>query len=413
MIKKKPISTENDRKQAWMIIVLLPLMLTTGYFWKPINPGLLESDLFNTRLSANRIPLLKPERITMQKLGDQIGWESGEESLSTDPYDEVRVLFVPLVTTQDITKLRPYTNSSAWNTPIGPNPIYDPHSDEMVATIGLDSEGRITSNTENYSYTLYYADQSTPRWDVPCASGSCTIVKPDETIKTPILKDVPIPPNAQPAGGSDAPMIIVDKGTFAEYNLRGVVRTSTGWTIKNGSVYNILWDGAPTRYGSRGAGVPYFAGLIRPWEIEGGHIQHAIGFAYPFPAIDQCVFPASKTDGDSTLPYAIPEGARLQLDPSLTENDFDQMGLDRAGKIIAQALQEYGMILVNVSGRPKIFVENLDDNPYATVQWSDPGLNLTNTSIVAIPYTYFRVLKLPDAYWTTEIEPTNHGRCYK
>ena len=40
------------------------------------------------------------------------------------------------------------------------------------------------------------------------------------------------------------------------------------------------------------------------------------------------------------MDFAIPEGARLQLDPSLTEKDFDRMGLDRTGKIIAQGVAE-------------------------------------------------------------------------
>ena len=318
----------------------------------------------------------------------------------------------PTSTPVDVTRMRPYSETSVWNTPIGPNPVYDRHSDAMVATIGLKAQGRITADASEYSYTVYFVDSSTPRWDVPCTRYKCTIVTPEETRKTEVLPDVPIPPEARPSSGTDGQMIVIDTSTYTEYNLWGVERTPTGWTARNGSIYNILWDAMPTRYGSRGAGLPYYAGLVRPWEILQGQIDHAIAFAYPYPAEGRCVFPASKTDGNSSLPYAIPEGARLQLDPTLTEADFDRMGLSRTGKIIAQALQQYGMILINYAGRPKINVENLEDNPFATVKWSDPELNLPTDVIANIPYTSFRVLALPEAYWTQASDSPMHGQCY-
>ena len=312
----------------------------------------------------------------------------------------------------DITQMRPYTEASIWNTPIGPDPVYDPHSTEMIATIGLTGNGQLSYNPDRYSFTLYFIDETTPRWDIPCTRYRCTIVTPGEVIRTEMLPGVPIPSEARPASGRDAQMIIIDKTTHAEYDLWGVEQTATGWTIRNGSVYNILWDAMPTQYGSRGAGVPYYAGLVRPWEIVQGRIDHALSFAYPYPAEGRCVFPASKTDGNSSLPYAIPEGARLQLDPALTEIDFNHMGLDRTGKIIARALQEYGMFLIDYSGRPKIHAENLANNLHATIQWSDPELNLTRATIANIPYTDFRVIALPESYWNPAPDNPLHGRCY-
>ena len=117
------------------------------------------------------------------------------------------------------------------------------------------------------------------------------------------------------------------------------------------------------------------------------------------------------TDGKSTLPFAIPEGARLQLDPSLTDADFDRMGLDSAGKIIARALQEYGMILVDTSGSFKMYVEDLVNNPYAREAWTDPDLNLAKESLYSIPSTAFRVLELPPGYWEPSETAVYHGKC--
>jgi hypothetical protein len=226
-----------------------------------------------------------------------------------------------------------------------------------------------------------------------------------------MLEDVPIPPNAQPSPDTDGRMIIIDKSTFAEYDLWRAARVEDGWVAGSGSIYNIQWDGMPAVNNSRGSGIPSYAGLIRPWEILQGKIEHAIAFGYTEPAIDKCVFPASKTDGDSLLHYAIPEGARLQLDPTLTDADFDRMGLNRTGKIIARALQEYGMISVDHSGSFKIYIEDLENNPFATHQWTDPELNLTKDTLSSIPYTSFRVLELPPGYWEPSPDAAYHGEC--
>jgi hypothetical protein len=311
----------------------------------------------------------------------------------------------------DVTRSRPYSDTSPWNTPIVAAPKYDPHSDKMIATLGLD-DGQISADTGHYSYTIYYVDASTPRWDIPCTRYKCSIYAQGQIRKTDMLTGVPLPPDAKPSSGTDMQMIVIDKQTYDEYNLWGVERTADGWTMRNGSIYNTRLDAIPTNFGSRGAGVPYLAGLVRQWEIDQGHIDHAISFSYSYPAENRCTFPASKTDGNSQLPYAIPEGARLQLDPTLTEADFDHMGLNRTGKIIARALQQYGMILVNYGGHTKINVENLADNPFATAQWSDPQYDMTGKTIADIPYTAFHVLALPDAYWNPTSDALTHGKCY-
>lgn len=321
------------------------------------------------------------------------------------------IVNVPTVVSVPIELMIPYTKDSIWNTPIGASPKYDLHSQEMISNLILAHGGEIFT-PDTYNYPVYFADESTPRWNIPCTLYLCAVASEDGGNRTDMLMDVPIPPNAQPSPDSDARMIIIDKSTYAEYDLWRAAYGASGWTTASGSTYNILWNGSPDVNNSRGSGIPSYAGLLRPWEILHGRIEHALAFGYTEPAQDKCVFPASKTDGDSSLLFAIPEGARIQLDPSLTEKDFDQMGLDQTGKIIARALQEYGMILVDHSGSYKIYLEDLANNPYTTQKWSDPGLNLTEETIANIPYTYFRVLKMPPGYWEPSTETTYHGKCF-
>ncbi len=319
---------------------------------------------------------------------------------------------IPVTANVPAEMLIPYSPSSIWNQPIGPSPKYDPHSAELIADFA--KEGPLTSNAYRFSFTVYFADENTPRWDIPCLQHKCTIVINSQNTyyKSDTLYGVPLPADAQPSLGSDAQIIVIDKTTYAEYDLYGVQRTGTGWTIKNGSIYNILWNGMPPTYGSRGAGLPYYAGLIRPWEIIQGHIDHALAFSYSKTARKGCVYPATKTDGKTSLPLSLPEGAHLQLDPSLTDADFDAMGLDRTAKIIAHALQNYGMFLIDSAGHTKLYAEDLVSNPYATQQWSDPGLNLTETTVSKIPVTSFRVLELPPSYWDASGEQHYFGDCF-
>jgi hypothetical protein len=322
------------------------------------------------------------------------------------------IISSPTVMTSSIEMRVPYSKTSIWNTPVGPSPKYDVHSAEMVANLELSNEGRIITAGEAYNYPVYFADEQTPRWDIPCRINRCTIASSDQDIlRTDMVQNVPIPVDAQPGEDTDARMIIIDTITHTEYDLSKARRTETGWVAGTVSLYNILWDGTPVGHSARGSGIPAYAGLLRPWEIRQGRIEHALAFGYTETAENKCVFPASKTDGKSPLPFAIPEGARLQLDPALTDADFDQMGLDPTGKIIARALQEYGMILVDTSGSLKIYVEDLINNPYVTEAWSDSDLNLTKESIYNIPYTAFRVLELPSGYWEPSVKAVYHGKC--
>lgn len=306
----------------------------------------------------------------------------------------------------------PYSKNSIWNTPIGPLPKYDINSAEMVSTLAFSNEGRIVTAGEAFNHPVYYADETTPRWDIRCMINECTIASSDQDIKrTNVVKGVPIPRDAQPGADSDGRMIIIDKVTHTEYNISKANRTATGWEAGTVSVYNILWNGTPVGHSSRGSGIPAMAGLLRPWEIRQSRIEHALAFGYTETAENKCVFPASKADGHSTQPFAIPEGARLQLDPSLTEADFDRMGLSQNAKVIARALQEYGMILVDTSGSFKLYMEDLINNPFAIEQWTDPELNLTKESLYNIPYTAFHVLELPPDYWELSENVIYHGKC--
>ena len=122
---------------------------------------------------------------------------------------------------------------------------------------------------------------------------------------------------------------------------------------------------------------------MRPCEIARGRIDHALAFAYNFPTA-QYVYPATKSDGDSPGPPDMPEGARLQLDPSITQAELATLGCTGPCLIIARGLQEYGMYIIDNSGRPKVMMEY-----EGTAKWN--GLVGSKTPN-PIPFARFKVL---------------------
>jgi hypothetical protein len=202
---------------------------------------------------------------------------------------------------------------------------------------------------------------------------------------------IPVPGGARAAAGSDAHIIIVDRRTGDEWGVWRARRESGGWRIRNGYHYNVRWSGVPPQdvrngpFGSRGAGIPYLAGLVRPCEISRGRIDHALAFAYDYPSSAH-VYPATKSDGLSRDPADLPEGSRLQLDPRLSRQDLRQLGCLGACLTIAQALQRYGMYVVDNSGRPKLMMEY-----QGTAKWPD----LNGDTVSPIPMYAFRVVDAP------------------
>jgi hypothetical protein len=275
-----------------------------------------------------------------------------------------------------------YSEASPWNARIGPNPVYDERSGAYIKTM----RGPLTSDPTQYSLPVYEIGEDTVTQRVRVA-GMFSRVTSDgrhlERIKRTVVP-VPIPEGAAAAAGDDASIIFWNPKTGDEWGFWQARRgTDLVWRASNGYLYNTKWSAVPpVGFGSRGAGLPYLAGLVRPCELRSGKIEHAIAFGTNSAGEDY-VYPATKSDGVGGFPN-VPEGVRFQLDPALTEQDFERWGLSREGRIIARTLQEYGMILVNGSGRTKIYVEY-----EGTARWQG---RINSATLAPIPLSSFRAL---------------------
>lgn len=294
-------------------------------------------------------------------------------------------------------EIRPYSDDSPWNTPIPPNPAIDPDNDIFLTAFGGQP---LTSDPTQYTFPVFVVDDSTPVRTVYLSGWYSDVTNVGQDIRKQKAGtvEVPIPDGAQVSPGSDAQLILWNTQTGDEWAFYQAGPNPNGsWFATNGYHYNTHWNGVPPdRFGSRGAGVPYFAGLVRPWEIDTGRIGHALAFAYDYPT-SEFVYPATKSDGLGTFPPHMPEGARLQLDPSLGEADFDAWGLSPEAKVIARALQEYGMIVIDNSGRPKVMMES-----EVTAKWDG---RIVASTVSGIPLEDMRVLDLSSPIGLSGVSP--------
>jgi hypothetical protein len=294
---------------------------------------------------------------------------------------------------------RAYAGISPWNTKIT-NPVYHPRSNAFIATM----TGPFGSDPTQYTLPVYTKTDNSPLTTIRYRHLFSLVKNYGQTLAVTTRGGsmvVPIPTNAEPSKGSDSQVIFIDPATGDEWGFYHAAKATDGtWTAENGYHYNIHWSGVPPiGFTSRGAGVPYLAGLIRKCEITQGHIDHAIAFAYQNTCTkDACardgvpyfVAPATKSDGKSTVAHGMPEGTRLQLDPNATEAEIKSWCTggsrinEQSCRIIVRTLQTYGMILIDTAGHPKMYAESS-----LTAEW---GNLLNDKTPSKIPYAAFRVV---------------------
>lgn len=264
-----------------------------------------------------------------------------------------------------------FVADSPVNTRIPNDAEPDPRSDAYVMKmVEVAEQNRgLTIAVKRWTVPIYFAKASTPRRAVKLTAPWAPRRH---------LLHVPIPRGARPDPADDGHMAIVDLANRCEYDFYEAARHADGsWTATWANRIELDGDGIFDRgLSARGSGFALLAGLIRPAELEEGVIPHALVFSYPYTRKGGAVAPATESDGDSSLPEALPQGARVQLDPS-----FDVSALPQPWqRTLAQTLQRYGMFLADDGANTiSLFAANpqaWQGNPYP---WGD------------VPYAYLPV----------------------
>jgi hypothetical protein len=154
----------------------------------------------------------------------------------------------------------------------------------------------------------------------------------------------PIPKHPKIERGSDAHMLIVDRGHCRLYELFAAHKTASGWHAGSGATWDLRsnhlrpagWTSADA------AGLPILPGLVRWNEVRKGVIDHALRVTMP----ETCkgfIYPARHQAGSqSDCSQYPPMGLRLRL-----RGDYPVQNLPRQARVIAIAMQRYGIIVAD------------------------------------------------------------------
>ena len=310
---------------------------------------------------------------------------------------------------------RPFNDQSPWNTPIGLNPKIHVDSGKIV--------DRLVVGAEYFRYANSYVP---PIWVINSnniekmkASALYPFDVWDPGLDKTTERVMPMEfgsdnvPIMYGENASDGHIVIVDPFTHILYEMsyfrRGEeLNTSTGniqcstfnlWDLRGNGVGDSAEGNRWSARGARGSGFPVIAGLVRPEQFDAGEIPHAIVFAFEKNRAGVYLSPAARSDGSSSESNTPIEGMRFQLDPSLTDSDFDSWGLNREGKILARAMQKYGLFDGDNGGAMTLQAVLLDKS-------SDTSRDMWNTRFPdfwrqpnKIPVRHLRALDTGPELW--------------
>jgi hypothetical protein len=292
-----------------------------------------------------------------------------------------------------------FARDSIWNAPLAPRAPLDQRSRALVAELRRQVAAWGTSvNTVRFSTPVYTVGPSQARVAVE-------LDKPNAPALANALRSVPLPPNALPAAGSDANLVLHQPATdtmWEFWRLRkqgGVWRTGWGGRLgevsRNPGYFRNRVDAAGrpierAHWGATATSLAKAGGLILTSELRAGDIPHALAIGIPRARAEVFSAPAQRTDGVVRDPGAIPEGARLRIDPRV---DLSRLRLPRATLALARAAQRYGIVVNNQSGAVAFYAQDptpTGRNPYPALFGGLRPVEIAR----AFPWRYLQALRL-------------------
>lgn len=239
------------------------------------------------------------------------------------------------------------------NKPLAPDAPLDPASAAMVNRLQSQvSQYGPWVNTHSFSTPVYTAQAGDPVVDVTA--------NPFDPGLAPLFKNVPLPSTAEPSPDNEGNLVLYQQSSdtlWEFYQLRH--DTSGNWEASFGGKMTNVSTNPGYFLDARGAaatGIALLGSLQQIAELQSGVINHAVAFGMPKPA--PCYrWPAQRQDGDALSrsdPLAPPEGSILRLPASL---NIDALNLPNYTKMVAKAVQKYGMVLRDRSGAVVFYAE--------------------------------------------------------
>lgn len=289
----------------------------------------------------------------------RVGLLASQDNLAR--FDEFRVYTQG---TRDAT-LQPFRSNSVWNLPIGQGATYadttDPATRDFIATSLQGVSITTWANWNEYSHPITFASASDPR---------ATVTDYNDASRSGIYN---VPATAPIALGSDKHMHIINPARSHIDEAWATTRQSpTAYRVGRHHRIDLYGTGLGPQAGVRAYGGSAVGGLIRAWETTPTHakytgkIQHALAVAVDrvqlyyssgwsgydatgYGTAKGYVWPATEQDWGSETTYKgqVPMGAYFAIPPSV---DINALGLTAEGRMVAQALQDFGAYVTDATG---------------------------------------------------------------
>jgi len=298
-----------------------------------------------------------------------------EAEPTVEPAPEVETSPVTEPAPAPLPPFRFFSPTSFWNVEPGAAATLDPESKALAGAFTAEVKALVEAGTGPWINTT---DYSVPIVTVPAGQPKVRVQLVSK-YSAPALQaaweEVPIPPTAKPAQGTDGTLVVWQPATNKLWEFWRATKTETGWQASwGGAVQNVsaawgaygpeAWPGAKPWWGSSASSLSIAGGLITLEDLAHGSIDHALSIAVPNVRAGVYSSPAMRTDGKSTSPLSLPEGAHLRLDPSL---DLSKLKLPPLTLMIARAAQRYGIFVRDRAKVIHFFAEDpsaLAVNPY-------------------------------------------------
>jgi hypothetical protein len=241
-----------------------------------------------------------------------------------------------------------FAPNSYRNTPLPDNAPIDLLSPAYVldlASKAYDSGAFV--NHAKFSAPVYRIEAGQARRTVTVDNPAHRDCRPSSPCLAEQFSGVPLPDGVEASPGSDSSLILYQPGTDTAWEfwrfrmVGGQPHAYYGARIDEVDQH----PGYLSRehFGVAASGIPLLVGLQRLSELRAGQIDHVVSFAMKDPQ-GGFRWPAQRGDGENPLPTAAQEGTCFRLPASL---DVDKLGLTVYGRILARAVQRYGMVLTD------------------------------------------------------------------
>jgi hypothetical protein len=279
----------------------------------------------------------------------------------------------------------------------------DPRSGELIRTLlgTVDSEQSTRTgpwiNTTSYGIPVYSVPSDQPTVAVrltPAANPALSAA----------WRAVPLPASAHPAAGADHTLVLSQPSTDRLWEFWHLQHSSGGWQAAwGGAIQHVstfsgafgpsAWPGAQGWWGASASSLSLAGGLISLEDLAHGEIDHALAMAIPAARSGAWASPAQRTDGSSSSPLSLPEGARLRLDPTL---DLASLHLAPLTLVLARAAQRYGIFVTDTSPIVEFYAQDptpTGADPYAGADGYFGGL-APNQLLASFPWDRLQVLRM-------------------